>query len=356
MLSRAFCLNGLMVCLLFGCSTCLRKDSLASQGVSINKAQEQVEELAHLQKTASDGVVELDAQAFERLVIGRKRPYTLIIFLAADHLQDKAQLRLRELRQEYGLAAKAFLKNHRNTTATGKLFFTQIEYKRSTELFHRLGVNSLPYIFRLSSTFPIEADGTIKLRPDDVMKHADYSNYPWTAEDMASFIRERTGVAIGDIDKPSVFKSRLFPVVAVAIIGLGGWVAYNLYYAEFMKNRVLWTIGTIVVFWFAVSGGMHNIIRGVPMYYADPNGKVQMFLPQGQGQLGAEGFIMGSLVTCFSLSIVALSYVAPKVSPQYQRGVCYGALAVAVLCFFHILKGYRWKTGYRWRTWFYGLA
>lgn len=49
------------------------------------------------------------------------------------------------------------------------------------------------------------------------------------------------------------------------------------------------------------------------MYYADPNGKVQMFLPQGQGQLGAEGFIMGSLVTCFSLSIVALSYVAPKV-------------------------------------------
>ena len=51
------------------------------------------------------------------------------------------------------------------------------------------------------------------------------------------------------------------------------------------------------------------------MYYVDSNaGKVQLFLPQGQGQLGAEGLIMGSLVTGFSLSIVALSYIAPKVN------------------------------------------
>ena len=51
------------------------------------------------------------------------------------------------------------------------------------------------------------------------------------------------------------------------------------------------------------------------MYYVDPNvGKVQLFLPQGQGQLGAEGFIMGSLLTLFALSIATLSYVAPKVS------------------------------------------
>ena len=73
----------------------------------------------------------------------------------------------------------------------GKLFFAQIEYKRSAELFHRLGVNSLPYIFRLSSSFPVEADGTIKLRTDEVMKHADYAAYPWTAEDMSSFVREK---------------------------------------------------------------------------------------------------------------------------------------------------------------------
>ena len=73
----------------------------------------------------------------------------------------------------------------------GKLFFMQIEYKRSGQLFHRLGVNSLPFIFRLSPSFPIEADGTVKLRSDDSMKHADYAGYPWTADDMATFVREK---------------------------------------------------------------------------------------------------------------------------------------------------------------------
>ena len=57
------------------------------------------------------------------------------------------------------------------------------------------------------------------------------------------------------------------------------------------------------------------LYRGVPTYYADPtSGKVQLFLPQGQGQLGAEGFIMGTLVTAFALCVATLSYVAPKVS------------------------------------------
>ena len=71
----------------------------------------------------------------------------------------------------------------------------------------------------------------------------------------------QTLVAVGSIDRPSIFKSRLFPVIAVAAISGWAWLAYNLYYAEFMKNRALWTFGTLVVFWFAVSGGMHNIIR-----------------------------------------------------------------------------------------------
>ena len=73
----------------------------------------------------------------------------------------------------------------------GKLFFAEIEYKRSAELFHRLGINSLPYIFSLSSSFSVDTDGTIKLRSDEVMKHADYGSYPWTAEDMSAFVQEK---------------------------------------------------------------------------------------------------------------------------------------------------------------------
>ena len=162
-------------------------------------------------------------------------------------------------------------------------------------------------------------------------------------------------MSVGEIVKPSFLTSAFFPPLALATLALGGYVAFQLYYAEFMRNQLIWTTSTLVVFWFAVSGGMHNIIRGVPMYFFDHQaGKVQMFLNQAQGQLGAEGFIMGSMTMAFALSIATLSYVAPKMSdPAWQRGVCWTALVVAGLSLQNLLTCYTWKTNHRLKTWFF---
>ena len=73
----------------------------------------------------------------------------------------------------------------------GKLFFVDIEFQASGGLFHRLGVASLPHVFRLPPSLVVEGDGPIKLKPDDVMKHADYAKFPWEAEDFASFVQEK---------------------------------------------------------------------------------------------------------------------------------------------------------------------
>ena len=71
-------------------------------------------------------------------------------------------------------------------------------------------------------------------------------------------------------------RSRLFPPVFVAAVLAMGFLAYNLYNAPFMKNLGLWVLGVLVIYWFSVSGGMHNIIRGVPMYYPDQSGQVKV--------------------------------------------------------------------------------
>lgn len=71
-------------------------------------------------------------------------------------------------------------------------------------------------------------------------------------------------------------RSRLFPPVFVAAVLAMGFLAYNLYNAPFMKNLGLWVFGVLVIYWFSVSGGMHNIIRGVPMYYPDQSGQVKV--------------------------------------------------------------------------------
>lgn len=93
---------------------------------------------------------------------------------------------------------------------------------------------------------------------------------------MAAFLRDKTGINIEKVERPSFMRSGLFPVVFLAAVLALGAIAYNLYYAEFMKNLVLWTLGVLFVYWFSVSGGMHNIIRGVPLYYPDQEGKIKV--------------------------------------------------------------------------------
>jgi oligosaccharyltransferase complex subunit gamma len=198
------------------------------------------------------------------------------------------------------------------------VFFVDLEFKESKSIFHRLGVQSLPWIVHVNPNVAVGADGVIKFKQDDTvsaalyldrlvapplqyhakrvsshavqvcskalkfgdscwqMRHDDYGHHHWKAEDMAAFLRDKTGINIEKVDRPSFSRSGLFPVVFLAAVLALGAIAYNLYYAEFMKNLVLWTMGVLFVYWFSVSGGMHNIIRGVPLYYPDQEGKIKV--------------------------------------------------------------------------------
>ena len=65
-----------------------------------------IEELQALTKRSADGVIHFNPQLFDQYAAGRRRPYSLIFFLTAAHLQDKSSLGLRALRKQYGLLAK----------------------------------------------------------------------------------------------------------------------------------------------------------------------------------------------------------------------------------------------------------
>ena len=86
---------------------------------------------------------------------------------------------------------------------------------------------------------------------------------------MGDFIADRTGFKASGIERPSFAKSPLFPIALLGFLSMAAFVGYHLYYAEFIKNTLIWTAAIIFVYWFSVSGGMHNIIRGVPMQHWD---------------------------------------------------------------------------------------
>lgn len=65
--------------------------------------ESQLQELEHLFRSSSDGVVHLTPSLFDQYAVGKRRPYTLIVFLTASHLLDKQALNLRGLRKEFGM-------------------------------------------------------------------------------------------------------------------------------------------------------------------------------------------------------------------------------------------------------------
>ena len=105
---------------------------------------------------------------------------------------------------------------------------------------------------------------------------------------------------------------------------------------------------------FSVSGGMHNIIRGIPLYVLTQQG-AQFFMPPGQGQMGAEGFLCGTGYLIVGLAVSGLTFLhklMPGADVQKQRIAAYVILGLGTYSFLKVVDVYRWKTGYRWRTYF----
>ncbi len=70
-----------------------------------------------------------------------------------------------------------------------------------------------------------------------------------------------------------------------------------------------------------------------------------LFLKTGQSQLGAEGFIMGTLYTAVGLSVALLTHGAPHLPEKLQRPVSVFIIVLAGFFYFKIKGTYEWKTG-----------
>ena len=54
------------------------------------------------------------------------------------------------------------------------------------------------------------------------MRHEEYGHAHWKAEDIAAFMRDKTGVHVEKVERPSFSRSGWFPVLVLAIL-LAGW-------------------------------------------------------------------------------------------------------------------------------------
>eukprot|EP00249_Psilotum_nudum_P011612 c23275_g1_i1 orf=339-1457(+) len=302
---------------------------------------DRVGDLLQAQSRSPDGVIRLDDNGVRRFVQeAAPRPYSLVIFFDALHLRDNSKLGLGDLRREFGLMASTYVKNNQGTTSALKVFFVDIEFKQSQWSFALFEVNSLPYIKHLppGSVLPKEAD---------VMDQGDFSRI---AEGMASFVESKTKQKVGSIERPPPVTNKQLIIFAGGLLVAAPFVIKKILAKDTpLHDPKVWCSSAIFVYFFSVSGGMHNIIRKMPFVMADRQnpGKI-VFFYQGSGmQLGAEGFVVGFLYTIVGLMLAFLTHFLVVVrNPNGQRLVMFVMMVLGSWAVRNVVLLDHWKTGY----------
>ncbi|KAG8634384.1 probable dolichyl-diphosphooligosaccharide--protein glycosyltransferase subunit 3B [Manihot esculenta] len=311
---------------------------------SASDPEELVNELLSLQSQSKTGVIHLDDNSISRFLTSTKtpRPYSLLIFFDATHLHDKHELRLQYLHDEFSLVASSFILNNpdKSSASYAKLFFCDVEFKESESSFSLFGVDAVPNIRLVGPNVKNPKDS------DEV----EQGDVPGTAELMSDFVESSIKVSVGPIHRP--------PFLSTKQLGLL-FVVFSIW-TPFMVKKVLtgqtllhdpkiWLGGALFVYFFSVSGSMHNIIRKIPMFLADPNdpSNLVFFYPGAAMQLGTEGFAIGFLYTIVGLLLAFMTHALVTVkNVAAQRLIMVGSLVVSFWAVNKVIYLDNWKTGY----------
>ncbi|XP_030973163.1 probable dolichyl-diphosphooligosaccharide--protein glycosyltransferase subunit 3B [Quercus lobata] len=303
---------------------------------------DRLSELQSLQSRSKTGIIHLDDHSVSRYLTSTKtpRPYYLLIFFDATQLHDKSELQLKTLHSEFSLLAQSFVTNNPNPSPSSpNLFFCDIEFKESQQSFALFGVNALPHI-RLVA--PHQSP-----KQSEQMDQGDFSRL---AESMADFVQAKTKLNVGPIHRPPFLSTRQLGLIVLATLV---WIPFAI--KKIVKGETLlhdpklWLSGSVFIYFFSVSGAMHNIIRKMPMFLADRNDPNKLiFFYQGSGmQLGAEGFAIGFLYTIVGLLLAFVTHLLVKVrNLNVQRFVMIVALFVSFWAVKKVVYLDNWKTGY----------
>ncbi|KAL3519520.1 hypothetical protein ACH5RR_017669 [Cinchona calisaya] len=292
-------------------------------------------------QSPNGGVIHLTDSLLNRILsLPSPRPFSFLIFFDARQLHSKTELSLPSLKSEFSLLSKSFLSNN-PPNSHSKLFFFDLEFQESQSSFALFSVNSLPHI----KLIPSEA---VDVKKDSVQM--DASDFSRLAESMVEFVEVKTGLSIGPIDRPPLIsKKQVMFLVAVVLLLTPFLVKRVISGNTILHNKSVWMVGAIFVYFFSVSGSMHNIIRKMPMFLVDRNdpGKL-VFFYQGSGmQLGAEGFAVGFLYTVVGLLLAFVTHVLVYVRNRIaQRLVMIFVMVVSFWAVQKVIFLDNWKTGY----------
>ncbi|WOL07636.1 hypothetical protein Cni_G16381 [Canna indica] len=326
---------------LISIATLLLLVGLASAAPS---ADDLVSELETLRSQSPSGVIHLDDRLVSRFLtsVTTPRPYSLLIFFDAAQLRSKPELHLPHLLSEFGLLSASFSAHHKGDASSSRLFFCDIEFGESQHSFALFGVSTLPH----ARLVPPSARS---LRDDSVP--LDQSDFSRGAESIADFVEAKTKISLGGpiVRPPPVSPRQALFLLAAILISAPFFVRRILAGDTIFHDYRIWMGFALFVYFFGVSGTMHNIIRNMPMFLPDrSNPNHLIFFFQGSGmQLGAEGFAIGFLYMVVGLTLACVIHGLVKLrSISVQRIFMMVGMLLAYWSVSKVIYLDNWKTGY----------
>lgn len=310
--------------------------------VGADRNEDRVSELLHMQSQSKDGVIRMNDNKFRRFAAAEEpRPYSLIIFFDAEQLWGQQELRLEEFRREFGLVAASYVKHNQGSLGEGKVFFCDVEFKDAQGIFRMFDVQTLPHVRHLPPGVG-DQESSVDMKASEA---------PRNAEGIASFVTARTSYECGAIERPPFLsRNRVLALLGLFLVAapiVGKKLAAP---GSPLRDSRIWMAGALAIYFFSVSGGMHNIIRKMPLFMLDRNDPSKLvFFYHGSGmQLGTEGFVVGFLYTIVGLFLGFITHVAPHVtSKNVQRVIMIFAITVSFIAVRKVISLDNWKTGYR---------
>ncbi|CAM9913881.1 unnamed protein product [Scytosiphon promiscuus] len=332
-----------------GCLLMLGGAAAAERSMSAGSRRRSLEKL-RTGTTAKDGggaVVIVDDTKFDRYVTGVPRQYEAVVFFTAAAANYKCAS-CRPHLDEFTTMAESYqaTKADNPDSLNGvDIYFFVADFSHNQMAFQKLGLQTVPKVMHFPPALAEGEGGRYAAEPAQFMQMAGQAS----AESMARFVKEKTGVAI-EIVRPEppvmIILCILLVLAALSIkpilSNLGGLL-------RAVRNKYLWLTISLMVYTFGISGGVYDIIRNPAPFMLKQDGSVMWFHPQSNVQFVAEGFITGVLTLVCGLSGVMLVHATPKVRSSRLQHFAVGVFGVGFLVLFvNVMNLYKSKnTWYR---------
>jgi hypothetical protein len=301
-------------------------------------AASKLEELQELQK--KDSLIEFGKEEFKKYVAeDQVYDYDMIIYYTLSKKWDHCVQIEEELKQ----VAYSYVQSGKCTKSEENprpIFFSKIEYGEETgEFFVSSDFNSVPILALLSPETKNKLRVSFKLEYPE--KHL------WKISTQDFFDAGKILEHVNKITHNNIeLKYTLYRIMAGNIIifgAIGVLFFFRDYIGLILQNKIVWMIGTSIIFIQCVGGIAFNMIHKVPTfrYAQDENGEVyieEYFQRSQRSQYSGEGYMASMLMFSIGALMVLYAYVN-RIKNTFTREVVWLVLIVAIFFGIVLLQG-----------------